>query len=100
MRAVLILTMILWAVAFFGSFVAFYLLPPQALGFADGAGKVMAFAVSQIVSAALALLCLMLRWGSADAQLKRWALVPSLGVGLVLVGFAGLYIAASAQSTG
>lgn len=96
MRTVLILTVSLWAVAFFGSFVAFYLVPADDFGFTAGANKALAFTAGQAIAFVLTVMSLFMRWSTEDTTLRRWAAVPALGTGLLIVAFAGLFFWAQA----
>jgi len=87
----LILLLVLWALAFFGSFVAFYLVPPSDFGFTAGANRVLVFVAGQAIAVLLALICLGLRWSVDDAALKRWAALPSVAFALLVLGFGLLF---------
>ena len=95
MRSVLILLLILWSLAFFGSFIAFYLTPATDFGFTAGANKVMTFVAFQAVGLVLAIICLVLRWQTDVTALRRWATVPAIGTGLIVFGFGVLLFWAS-----
>ena len=92
MKPVLVALIIAWAVAFFGSFMVFYLTPASDFGFTRGMNKVEGFMIWQSVAAGLAVVCLVLRWNATDSTLRKWAAVPAIALGAMLIGFAALFV--------
>ncbi|KMW59841.1 hypothetical protein AIOL_004825 [Candidatus Rhodobacter oscarellae] len=97
MRNFLIALLVFWVVAFFGSFIAFYVTPSQDLGFTAGWNKLGVFITWQGVATGLAVLCLFLRWTTSDARLRRWAAMPAIGIGILVLGLGGLLLWANLQ---
>ena len=86
-----------WAVAFFGSFLALYLVPATDFGLTAGWNKVGLLMRWQGVATILAILCLIARARSKDRLLRKLALVPVGGVILILLAAAGLVLFAGMQ---
>lgn len=97
MRNMLGLVLILWLLAFAGSFLALYFIEPEGSGFTRGANRVMAFGAGQMIAVVLAFMALALRWQSDDPRLRVWALIPAASVAVLLTGLAGLFIWAGMQ---
>ena len=84
-----------WAVAFFGSFLAFYLTPAKDFGLAAGWNKVGVLIRWQGVATILAIACLIARGRSRERRQRMLALVPVGGVVLILLAVGGLVIFAN-----
>lgn len=91
MQKLLVVFLLGWAVAFFGSFVAFYLTPGRDFGLSAGWNRVTVFMGWQLVAVVLALVCMFLRWSTSDPRLKRLAAIPAVAVG-ILVSVAAVVI--------
>ena len=92
MRNTVLLLLALWAIAFCGSFVAAYLTKPDDFGFTRGMNRMGAFLAWQAVALVLAVICLVFRWSSKDEFIRKLAAVPSIFVGVLIVGFAAFYL--------
>jgi len=90
MPKLLALFLLGWAIAFFGSFIMFYLTPARDFGLAAGWNKVTVFMGWQMVATVLALACLAMRWTSRDTVTRRFAVIPSVALGVMLVALAAL----------
>lgn len=88
-----------WAIAFFGSFLAFYLTPARDFGLSAGWNKVGIFMQWQAVATGLALGCLAVRWTSKDKITRRFAALPSVALGVMLAALAAVLLWASFQRT-
>ena len=87
-----------WAVAFFGSFAAFYLTPAKDFGLTAGLNKVSIFFGWQFAAILLALLCLGVRPRVPEpVWLRRMALAPAFALLLMVVAIAGLFAWATIQ---
>jgi hypothetical protein len=84
MQKLLMLFLLAWAVAFFGSFVAFLLTPGRDFGLSAGWNKISVFMGWQLVAVVLALVCMVMRWSTSDPRLKRLAAIPAVAVGLLM----------------
>jgi len=99
MPRLLALLLLGWAIAFFGSFMAFYFTPAKDFGLAAGWNKVSVFMGWQAVATVLALFCLVMRWSSKDKITRRLAVIPTFALALMLVALAGLIFWANLQRT-
>ncbi|MEL7114518.1 MAG: hypothetical protein AAGP08_02830 [Pseudomonadota bacterium] len=97
MRTVHISVLVLWAIAFFGSFIAFYVTPADDFGLAAGWNKVGVFMVWQAIATVLAVMCLVFRWATDERRLRIWSVVPAASFALLVVGLGGLILWATAQ---
>ena len=81
--------LVVWATAFAGSFVAWYLTEPVGSGFTRGSNRAGVFLTWQAVAAVLALVVLKLGRGQARASFaRRVSYVPLASLGLWLLGVA------------
>ena len=85
----------LWAIAFFGSFLAFYLTPSRDFGLAAGWNRVSVLMQWQMVATGLAVMSLVARRTANSTGLRRLALVPVGGVLLIALAIGALVIFAS-----
>ena len=77
MRNLLFGLLLVWAIAFFGSFVVYYVTPAKDFGFTAGANRLTAFMAWQAVATVIALVCLIIRWNTKERQLRLLAAIPS-----------------------
>ena len=79
-----------WAIAVFGSFLAFFLTPAKDFGLTAGLNKVTVFMGWQAVATVLSFASLAMRWSSRDKITRRFAAIPALALAVMLMAFAAL----------
>ena len=92
MRRILIFLLLIWAVAFAGSFVVFYITEPEGTSFARGWNRTVEFLSWQAVATTVAFICLFFRWSSDDELVRRLALIPSIAIGVCLLLVVGVIV--------
>ncbi|MCG6902097.1 MAG: hypothetical protein LJE68_05390 [Rhodobacter sp.] len=92
MKKLLMLLLLCWAIAFFGSFAALLLLPTVDNGLTAGLNRVTTFFTWQLVAVGLAMACMVLRWSSSNMRLRSLAAVPAIVAGLMAVVVGGMYV--------
>lgn len=100
MQKLLGLFLLAWAVAFFGSFIAFYLTPARDFGLTSGWNKIAVLMSWQLAATFLALCCLVFRWTTTNTRRRRLAAVPAVCTGLFALTLGALMIWFNLQSSG
>ena len=99
MQKLLTVLLLGWAVAFFGSFIAFYLAPARDFGMSAGWNKVTVFMGWQFVAVFLALCSLVLRWSTRNVRIKRLAAIPAMATSVLLLVAAAVLFWSNTQRT-
>ena len=84
MQKLLTVLLLGWGIAFFGSFIAFYLTPARDFGLSGGWNKMTVFMGWQFVAVVLALCSMVLRWSTGNPRLKRLAAIPAMATSVLL----------------
>ena len=94
-RWIIPVLVVAWAVAFFGSFLAFYLTPSRDFGLAAGWNRVSVLMQWQMVATGLAVASVVARRTGESVAMRRLALVPVGGVVLIALAIGALILFAN-----
>ena len=98
MRTILFVLLTAWAIAFFGSFIMFFVAPDKGVGLDAGLNRLSQFMIWQGIATVLAVMCLVVRWSGTDEINRRMAAIPALGFGVLVLGLGGLFLWACLNS--